>query len=130
MIFHRFTDTYIDVRFSTGKSLSVARRRTVDPSGKAAVTFFQVMERFTAHTLLLLKLGTGRTHQIRVHLSSLGHPVCGDRLYGKPSPLIDRQALHAGHMSFNIPRSGKTITLDIPPAPDIQAALHRLQALH
>ncbi len=102
------------------------RRRIVDPCGQRAVTHYQVLERYTGHTLLQLKLETGRTHQIRVHLSFLGHPVCGDTLYGSASPLIERQALHAGRLRFNHPRSGKEVILDAPLPADIRTAIDHL----
>lgn len=102
------------------------RQRTVHPDGQPAVTHYKVLRKFPQHTLLSLRLETGRTHQIRVHLSFLGHPVCGDLLYGSPSPLIDRQALHAEKLSFIHPRNGKEIILEVPLAEDIQKALDRL----
>lgn len=98
------------------------RPRTVDPSGKRAITYFKVIQRLNGFTLLSLTLGTGRTHQIRVHLSHLGHPICGDTLYGHPSPLIDRQALHGGELSFNQPRTGGPLRL-VAPIPRDMAAL-------
>lgn len=90
------------------------RSRTVDPSGKRAITHFNVIQRLNGFTLLSLALGTGRTHQIRVHLSHLGYPICGDTLYGHPSPLINRQALHAGELSFSQPRTGQALHLATP----------------
>jgi len=80
--------------------------RTIDPSGKHAVTNYTVMKRYEGFTLLSLTLDTGRTHQIRVHLSQSGYPVCGDTLYGSSSGLINRQALHAGKLAFTHPRTG------------------------
>jgi len=103
------------------------RRRIVHPDGQPAVTHYQVLEKYPEHTLLSLELETGRTHQIRVHLSFLGHPVCGDLLYGCASPLIDRQALHAGRLCFTHPRSGKEVILDVPLPADIQTAVERLK---
>lgn len=102
------------------------RRRIVHPDGYPAVTHYQVLDYFPEHTLLSLRLETGRTHQIRVHLSFLGHPVCGDLLYGCASPLIARQALHADRLHFIHPRSGEEIILEIPLAADIQAAVDHL----
>jgi len=104
------------------------RKRIVHPDGQPAVTHYQVLERYPEHTLLSLELETGRTHQIRVHLSFLGHPVCGDLLYGCASPLIDRQALHAGRMCFIHPRSGREVILEVPLPADIQTAVDRLKA--
>ncbi len=88
--------------------------RAVDPTGKPAVTTYQVLRRFKGYTMLSLTLGTGRTHQIRVHLSHAGHPICGDTLYGSPSPLIKRQALHAGQLTLEQPRSGTRLQFEIP----------------
>ncbi len=68
--------------------------------GRAALTHYQVADYFNAHTLVNLNPITGRTHQIRVHMSALGHPLVGDFLYGSPSPFIKRQALHATALSF------------------------------
>lgn len=102
------------------------RRRIVDPYGQRALTHYQVLERYPGHTLLKLRLETGRTHQIRVHLSFLGHPVCGDLLYGHASSLIDRQALHAGSLRFIHPRSKEEVILDVPLAEDIRMAIERL----
>ncbi len=102
------------------------RQRTVHPTGQSATTHYQVLDRYPDHTLLSLKLETGRTHQIRVHLSHIGHPISGDLLYGSASPLIKRQALHADRIRFTHPRSGKEVIIDIPLAIDIQTALDYL----
>ncbi|MBU7006240.1 RluA family pseudouridine synthase [Phosphitispora fastidiosa] len=105
------------------------RRRIVRSDGYPAVTHYKVLDIYPGYTLLSLRLETGRTHQIRVHLSSLGHPVCGDLLYGYDSPLINRQALHANKLRFTHPRSGKEVILDVPLAADIQAAVDKLSQL-
>ncbi len=99
------------------------RRRIVHSDGQPAVTHYKVLEKYPEHTLLALKLETGRTHQIRVHLSFIGHPICGDLLYGCASPFINRQALHANRLRFIHPRSRKEVILDVPLASDIQAAI-------
>jgi len=99
------------------------RRRTVHPTGQSAITHYQVLARYPDHTLVSLKLETGRTHQIRVHLHYIGHPISGDLLYGFASPFIKRQALHADRLRFTHPRSGKEITIEIPLAKDIQTAV-------
>jgi len=104
-----------------------SRKRIVAAHGQPAVTNFAVLERFPQHALLQLHPETGRTHQIRVHLSLAGHPVCGDELYGRPSPLIARQALHAGEVTFNHPRSGLAITLTAALPEDMTAALSALR---
>ncbi|WP_242847274.1 RluA family pseudouridine synthase [Peptostreptococcus sp. MV1] len=91
--------------------------RVVDPRGQRSITHFRTLQRLDGASLLSLRLETGRTHQIRVHLSHTGHPIIGDDLYGKPdSPLISRQALHAYRIGFDQPRFGDRIelTADLP----------------
>lgn len=102
------------------------RRRIVRSDGHPAVTHYQVLGNYPGHTLLSLRLETGRTHQIRVHLSYIGHPLCGDLLYGCASPLINRQALHANKLRFTHPRSGEEVILEVPLAADILAAVDYL----
>ncbi|MGE5544052.1 MAG: RluA family pseudouridine synthase [Bacillota bacterium] len=105
------------------------RPRTVHPTGKRAITHFNVIQRLNGFTLLSLTLGTGRTHQIRVHLSHLGHSIHGDTLYGHPSPYIRRQALHAGELSFNQPRTGKPIHLTVSLPGDMADLLEILKTM-
>ena len=93
-------------------------------SAREAITHWQVLERFSGITLLKLELETGRTHQIRVHMSALGHPLLGDPVYGRtPSPFekkyarhIDGQCLHAGALTFTHPRTNELMhfTCDLP----------------
>ena len=94
---------------------------------REARTHFKVLERYARHTLLLLQLETGRTHQIRLHLKAIGHPVVGDPVYGsgnvfKRAPL-NRQFLHACQLSFTHPFSGEIIELEAPLPADLQAVL-------
>jgi len=102
------------------------RERIVDDTGKSALTNYRVLQRFPEHTRLSLLLGSGRTHQIRVHLSYIGHPICGDELYGSPSALIGRQALHAGRLSFIQPRTGQMLQFEAPLPVDIQKLLTQI----
>ncbi|KQL43829.1 pseudouridine synthase [Brevibacillus choshinensis] len=88
--------------------------RQVRPDGQTAVTHFRVLDRGNGMSHLELKLDTGRTHQIRVHMSSLGHPLAGDDLYGGSREYIGRQALHASRLSFIHPRSGISMELTEP----------------
>ena len=84
-------------------------RREVNPMGVPAVTHWRAEAQNENYTLLKLHLETGRTHQIRVHMSSLGHPLAGDDMYGGRTDLISRQALHCGRVSFQHPVTGKTL---------------------
>ncbi len=104
-------------------------RRAVRPDGSPSVTHYRVLERFAAgFTLLELKLETGRTHQIRVHLSHIGHPIAGDSLYGREEPeYIRRQALHAAELRFHHPVSGEWMQIRAPLPEDMQDLLEQLR---
>ena len=79
--------------------------------GKKSITSYKVLEEYDKMSLVMLTLYTGRTHQIRVHLSHMGHPIIGDSLYGEKSDLINRQALHAYSIKLNLPRNDKEIEI-------------------
>jgi len=90
----------------------------VDPvSGKIAVTRWNVIERYENSTRLLLKSETGRTHQLRVHLQAIGHPICGDRLYNEnyPDDLLGELKLHAGFLRFIHPVTGVIVQVKKEP---------------
>jgi 23S rRNA pseudouridine1911/1915/1917 synthase len=89
-------------------------RRRVSRSGKPAQTEFEVLKRYRDATLLKAKLHTGRTHQIRVHLAWLGHPLLGDELYFGPKERIGRQALHARYLRFAHPITGEDLEIEAP----------------
>jgi len=93
-------------------------------SGRAAWSEYRVLRRFERFTLLEVRIGTGRTHQIRVHLSSIGHPVAGDTLYGAPSgiegrPPLGRYFLHAHRIGFRRPSTGEEIVVESPLPPEL-----------
>ncbi|KLU61617.1 ribosomal large subunit pseudouridine synthase D [Peptococcaceae bacterium CEB3] len=88
--------------------------RQVHPQGQKALTFFRVLRRYPAATLLEFDLKTGRTHQIRVHCQAMGHPLLGDDLYGGDTALIGRQALHSFSYSFSHPADSRILTLRAP----------------
>jgi 23S rRNA pseudouridine1911/1915/1917 synthase len=95
--------------------------------GRSAITSYRVLRRFDKSTLLELKIGTGRTHQIRVHLASIGHPVVGDKLYGAPASELGRYFLHARQITFTSPSSGERISVEAPLPSDLDAYLATLE---
>jgi 23S rRNA pseudouridine1911/1915/1917 synthase len=88
--------------------------------GRQASTTYQVLKRLERLTLLDVKIGTGRTHQIRVHLASIGHPVVGDKLYGAPASELPRYFLHARQITFTSPATGERITVAAPLPADLE----------
>ncbi len=103
-------------------------RMAVVPGGKPAVTRYRVRERFGAHALLECDLETGRTHQIRVHLASIGHPLEGDPVYGaRGARRLPRQALHAWKLAFVHPGTGKKVHFTAPPPADFEALVEALR---
>ena len=96
-------------------------------SGRAALTDYKVKERFAKFTFLEVRIGTGRTHQIRVHLSSLGHPVAGDRLYGAAS--APRMFLHAWRIGFTSPATGERVAVEAPLPPELTQWLDTLRII-
>jgi 23S rRNA pseudouridine1911/1915/1917 synthase len=100
---------------------------------REARTHFRVQERFARHTLLLVQLETGRTHQIRVHLKAIGHPVVGDPTYGSGSVIkgsdLQRQFLHSYQLQFTHPFSGEALQFEVPLPADLQSVLDRKNSL-
>jgi 23S rRNA pseudouridine1911/1915/1917 synthase len=94
-------------------------------SGRAAWSEWRVLRRFAGFTFLEVRIGTGRTHQIRVHLSSIGHPVAGDTLYGAPAKAA-RYFLHAHRIRFHQPTTGQELVVESPLPPDLQNWLDSL----
>ena len=101
------------INLPIGRECESIIKRCVSPNGKPAVTRFEPMESVNGRTLLKIRLETGRTHQIRVHMSHIGYPLCGDRLYGGDTS-IDRQALHCGEVEFIHPVTGERIQAFAP----------------
>jgi 23S rRNA pseudouridine1911/1915/1917 synthase len=109
--------------------------------GRAARSTYRVLESFDGAALLRVRIHTGRTHQIRVHLAALGHPIAGDSTYGgtrTPSSRgaasraallgLERPALHAAHLAFRHPRTGECLTFESPLPPDLDATVAALRA--
>lgn len=105
-----------------------SQKRVVHPAGKLAITRLSVVERFCNATLVRLRLETGRTHQIRVHMEHIGHPLFGDRLYGIGEvDGIGRQALHAGRLGFIHPRNGQWMEWGSEMPSDMQLLIEKLR---
>jgi len=111
----------------------------VEAGGKHAVTRWRVVERYRHHARLEVALETGRTHQIRVHLTHIGHPIVGDPTYGRRRPrghnasapdavsMLARQALHARRLSLSHPISGRTLEIESALAPDMARLIRALR---
>jgi 23S rRNA pseudouridine1911/1915/1917 synthase len=96
-------------------------------TGREAITEYRIRQRWEKFTLLEVRIKTGRTHQIRVHLASLGHPVAGDRLYGAPA--AQRLFLHAWRIGFTSPATGQTVTVEAALPAELEAWLAGLAGL-
>ena len=103
-----------------GRDPRERKRMAVVAGGRYARTRYEVVERRRTHTLLRCELDTGRTHQIRVHLAALGHPVAGDTEYGGREEGADRPMLHAWRLRLRHPRTGKDMSFETPPPADFQ----------
>lgn len=111
------------LNYPIGKDRHHKQRRRVSPTGQHAVTRMKVAERLAEATLVRLQLETGRTHQIRVHLSHIDHPIFGDTLYGGRREGIRRQALHGEMLTFKHPFTGELLSIHAP-WPDDMIALY------
>jgi 23S rRNA pseudouridine1911/1915/1917 synthase len=107
------------------KKMAVAKK-----GGREAVTDFFVEERFSKYTLVRCKLRTGRTHQIRVHMKHIGHPIVGDKTYGvkKEEFTLEGQLLHAGKIGFKHPRTGESVSFSAPLPKDFEHVLDILRS--
>ena len=115
-----------------GRHPAERKKMTIDrKNGRQAVTHWEVLERYSGYTYLKCRLETGRTHQIRVHLASLGHPLLGDVVYGnkKSVPGLAGQCLHAKKLSFVHPRSGERLTVECPLPDWFEAVIKKLRPM-
>ncbi len=118
------------IREPIGRHPVHRKQMAVRTGGRTAETLYEVVERLRGATLLRLTPHTGRTHQLRVHLAALGHPIVGDTTYGKTrtTPLpITRQALHAERLRIEHPRTHETLSFQAPLAADIVSAVESLR---
>jgi len=106
------------------------KKMAVIAGGREATTKYRVREEIAGGRYALIEVEpvTGRTHQIRVHLAALGHPVVGDATYGRRSAVIDRQFLHAHKLAFAMPLGGRVVEFESPLPLDLRMALDRLRA--
>ena len=121
------------IEASIGRDPKDRRRMAVVPDGRPSITGYRVRERFAAWTLLELDLVTGRTHQIRVHLAALGHPVAGDVVYGtgtsrKGPDGLERMFLHAWRLELVSPTSARLVRVEAPLPPALESVLEGLRA--
>ena len=112
-----------------GRSSADRKKMAVVPTGRRAVTHWEVVARYPGVTHLRCRLETGRTHKIRVHMAYIGHPILGDTVYGtkKPVPGLTGQCLHATGLRFIHPRTGEPVELHCPLPPEFTAMLQKLQ---
>jgi 23S rRNA pseudouridine1911/1915/1917 synthase len=143
LVHGRLTKENVTVNLPIARDLVRRTRMTTRrPDGRTAVSHISVLERmatrFGAFTLVEVKIETGRTHQIRVHMQSLGHAVVGDTLYGAPrliddamasekSLQMERNFLHAAHLEFAHPQNGKLVAVDVPLPQELQDFLQTLR---
>ena len=133
---HTFGKEYIAVVSGNFKeksgiiNLPIARKensiieRCISETGQNAITHYEVLQEFTDISVVKCILETGRTHQIRLHMSAIGHPLIGDSMYGITSNFIDRQALHSSKLSFIHPISKEYMSFECSLPEDIQRLLH------
>ncbi len=112
-----------------GRSRSDRKKMAVVAGGRPAVTHWEVLARYPGVTHLRCRLETGRTHQIRVHLAYIGHPILGDTVYGnkKPVPGLTGQCLHATGLRFLHPHTGCPVELTCPRPEEFERMLVKLQ---
>jgi 23S rRNA pseudouridine1911/1915/1917 synthase len=103
------------------------KKMAIVTRGREARTEYSVLRYIKGYTLLEVHPKTGRTHQIRVHLAAIGHPIVGDAVYGTPSEYLERQFLHAARLHFRLPSSGEIRDFESPLPEDLKEALDRIE---
>ncbi len=114
------------IEAAIGRDRRHRQRMAVVSNGREARTEYRVIKYYGNYTLLEIKPETGRTHQIRVHLSAIGFPVVGDATYGLKSPRFPRQFLHASRIGFHLPSTGSYVEFESPLPPDLEQVLKEI----
>ena len=110
-----------------GPFIAPYKKMAIISNGKVAKTFYRILEAFEDCALLEIDLITGRTHQVRVHLASIGHPVVSDDLYGSNMDILGRQFLHASMLEFKLPRNGDLVKLNCDLPSDLNLFLDKIK---
>ena len=118
-------EDYIDLPIGREEEKSI--KKTITDNGQDALTKYSVIERYSNGSLLDVQIFTGRSHQIRVHLNHIGHPIIGDTLYSEESNYINRQALHSYYLKIKHPRTKKDIEFIAPLPEDMKELINHLK---
>ena len=110
-----------------GRDTHNRQKMAIVAGGREAKTEYKVLKYYEGYTLLEVRIYTGRTHQIRVHLQAIGFPVAGDPTYGVKVPFINRQFLHAHKLGFHLPSNGEWVEFTAPLPPDLENALKEVE---
>ena len=139
LVYGNFVQDEGEIALKIGRSATDRKKMSTRvKTGREAVTTWKVLKRFYNATLIQAKLGTGRTHQIRVHFASIGHPVLGDRTYGKKTEIetkrsgtirFPRQMLHAEVLGFIHPQNGEHLEFSSPLPEDMKKGIAELEAM-
>ncbi|MDR7857292.1 RluA family pseudouridine synthase [Tissierella sp.] len=115
------------INFPIGREEDRSIRKTVIENGQEALTKYTLIERYNNASFLDVQIFTGRSHQIRVHLEYIGHPIIGDTLYNEESPYINRQALHSYYLKIKHPRTGQFMEFIAPLPKDMKELINQLK---